>query len=233
MNVNANKIIADARKHGRKLLTEQESKKVLAAYGVPATRDKLAKDMDEATKFAREIGFPVVLKISSPDISHKTDAGGVKLGLKTEPEVEWAFDVVMENARKFAPEAKISGVLVQNMAPPGREVIVGMHRDQVFGPVVMFGLGGVFVEVLRDVSFRVASEMTRQDALGMILEIKGAPYLQQYRGMKAADLNFIADTIMNIAEIARNNSEISEIDVNPLFVYEKGGVAVDARIVLG
>lgn len=233
MKAEANKIIADARIQGRKLLAEQESKKVLEAYDVPTTRDKLARNKDEGVKFAREIGFPVVLKISSPDISHKTDAGGVKLGLKTEAEVRASFDAIMENASKFKPEAKISGVLVQNMAQPGREVIVGVHRDPVFGPVVMFGLGGVFVEVLRDVSFRVATDMTRQDALGMILEIKGFPYLQQYRGMKAADINFIADMIMNIAEIARNIPEIIEMDVNPLFVYESGGMAVDARIVLG
>lgn len=232
MSMNAKKILAEI-KRGRKTLTELESKKVLAAYDVPTTRDRLSANKDEAAKFAREIGFPVVLKISSPDISHKSDARGVRLGLETEDEVRRAFDEIVESGRKYAPGAEILGVLVQNMAPQGREVIVGMHRDSVFGPVVMFGLGGVFVEVLRDVSFRVASLMTRQEALEMIMEIKSFPYLKEHRGMKQADINFIADTIMNIAEIAGDIPEIKEIDVNPLFVYEKGGVAVDARIVLG
>jgi acyl-CoA synthetase (NDP forming) len=224
-------IIEAARQQGRTVLSEIEAKQLLAAAGVPVIEARLAKSADEAAKVAAELGLPVALKIVSPQITHKTDAGGVKLGLGTAGDVRAAFDEIVASAKKYAPEAQIDGVAVQRMAEPGVEVIVGMTTDPQFGPVLMFGLGGVLVEVLKDVAFRVVPLMPR-DAKQMIHDIQGFPLLEGYRGQPPADLAAIESLLMSVSAFVEQHPDIVELDLNPVFAYPKGAVAVDARIVL-
>jgi len=227
----ASLIVENFRLEGRRSLTEHESKGILKAYGVPTTREGLAVNLEVAMGLAEEIGFPLVLKVCSPDIVHKSDIGGVIVGLKTSSEVKEAYGRIIASVSKQKPRARILGVLVQEMVPPGQEVIVGATRDAQFGPVVMFGLGGVFVEVLRDVSFRLAP-LTRGEALEMMRETRGFRLLEGFRESKPADLEALADVIMKVGRIITELPEITEIDINPLFVYDKGLVAVDARVIL-
>ena len=224
-------VVEKARLEGRNFLMEHESKEVLKAYRIPTTREALATDINDAIKLAKKIGFPVVLKICSPDIIHKSDVGGVVIGLKTPNEVKEAYRRLIKNISAKKPEAKILGVLVQEMVPKGYEVIVGAMRDSQFGPVVMFGLGGVFVEVLRDVSFRLAP-LSKNEALKMIKETKGFKVLEGFRGEKPADIEALADAIVKVGKIITDLHEVAEIDINPLVVYDKGLIAVDARIIL-
>jgi len=224
-------IFEKVKKEGRKILTEYESKEVLRAYNIPTTKEMLATSAEEAAKIASEIGFPVVLKVCSSDITHKTDAGGVELNLKSEAEVKKAFDEVITRVRQWKPNAKIDGLLVQNMVPLGREVIIGMTTDPQFGPMVMFGLGGIFVEVLKDVSFRLPP-ISKKEAISMMQEIKGYPILEGTRGIKPADIDSLAWVIEKTSRMAMELPEIKELDMNPIFVYEKGLVVVDARIVM-
>lgn len=225
------KIIQKALNEGRKYLLEPEAKEVIRAYGIPTTNFKVAETVDEAVKYAEEIGYPVVLKIVSPDIIHKSDAGGVKVNLKSKEEVEKAFYEIHENVRKYKSNAEIKGILVQEFAPEGREVIVGMAKDPQFGPALMFGLGGIFVEVLKDVSFRVAP-ITRYDAEEMIKEIKAYPILQGIRGQPPADINALIDILLKVSDLVIDHPEIDQLDLNPIFAYPKGAKAVDARIIL-
>ena len=200
-------------------------------YQIPVTTFKLAKSEEEAVGLAEEIGFPVVLKIVSPDIIHKSDAGGVKVNLKNVEEVRSAYGKILENAEKYNAAARIVGVLVQEMAPQSTEVIVGAVKDPQFGQTLMFGLGGIFVELLKDVTFRVAP-ITREDAEEMIRKVKAYPLLRGYRNTPAADVNAIVDVLLNTSRLVMDYPEIKELDLNPVMAYEKGAKTVDARIIL-
>lgn len=227
-------VINNARNDGRNSLTEIEAKQVFSAYGLPVTKSKLAKTEDEALWFAKEIGYPIVMKIVSPDILHKSDAGGVKVNILDEKSAREAFQVIMQNAKAYKADAKIHGVVIQEMAPWGTEVILGSVNDPTFGPTVMFGLGGIFVEVLKDVTFRVAP-FSKNQAMSMMGEIKAAPILAGIRGEKPRDREMLADTICRYANmIVDLKDEIAESDANPVLVYEEGqGLKVaDARIIL-
>jgi len=213
------------------LLTEVESKELLRKAGIPVVEAKLARSKKEAISISRETGFPVVLKISSPDVVHKSDSGGVKLGLTNAAQVGKAYSQIMSSITQAHPEARIDGVSVQTMAPPGVEVIVGMSKDPQFGPVLMFGLGGILVEVLKDVSFRIVP-VTERDAREMIKEIKGYPVLQGYRGQKPASIPALEQLIVKVSQFIENNPRIKELDLNPIFAYPDKAVAVDARIIL-
>ncbi len=228
------RIIQGARDEGRGALTEIEAKEVFAAYGLPVTKTFLARTEDEAVRMATEVGYPVVFKIVSPDILHKSDAGGVKVNIKDEKGAREAYRTIMANAKAYKPDANIHGIAVQEMAPWGTEVILGSVNDPTFGPTMMFGLGGIFVEVLKDVTFRVAPVSTSQ-ALRMLGEIRGAPILAGVRGEAPRDRQALADVICRYsAMILDLQDEISESDANPVLVYEetKGLKVVDARIIL-
>jgi acetyltransferase len=230
----AGEVIRKARADGRDSLTEIEAKQVFAAYGMPVTSTSLATTEEEAVKLAREIGYPVVMKIVSPDILHKSDAGGVKVNLKDDASVRESFNMILKNAKAYKANAKIHGVAIQEMAPWGTEVILGSVNDPTFGPSMMFGLGGIFVEVLKDVTFRVAPVADTQ-ALQMLDEIRGAPILAGVRGEEPRDKNALADVICQYSTMILDlKDEIAESDANPVLVYERGnGVkVVDARIIL-
>ncbi|MDI6820528.1 MAG: acetate--CoA ligase family protein [Candidatus Hodarchaeaceae archaeon] len=227
-------ILASARKQGRLGLLEHEAKQVLAAWGVPVARTELAGDAAEAVRIARELRYPVVMKIASPDIVHKSDAGGVRVGLSSELEVRQAFDEIVANARAYKPDANILGVVVQEYLPQAMEVIIGTLQDPSFGATVMFGLGGVWVEVLKDVSFRLAP-LDAGDAREMIQEIKGHPVLMGVRGEPQADIGALIDILQKVGRLAHEFPGIAEMDLNPVFLFErgKGAIAIDARIILG
>jgi acyl-CoA synthetase (NDP forming) len=211
-------------------LSEFECKRIVERCGVPITREGLATSAEEAVRLARELGYPVVLKIQSGQILHKSDAGGVALDLGTDDEVRRAYDEILASSRRAAPEAEIQGVLVQEMVKGGVEVIIGSTTDPVFGPVIMFGLGGIFVEALGDVSFRVAP-LSRNDAEDMIEEIKGHRVLRGMRGREPADLDAIADTLLKVSRLVTDHRDtIEELDINPLVVFPRGAKAVDALI---
>ncbi len=214
-------------------LSESEGKRILASCGIAVVTDKVAATADEAIQIAREIGFPVVLKVDSPDIIHKTEAGGVKLNIQSPEGVRNAYAEIMEKAKDYNPNARINGISVQEMAPAGVEVIVGGKRDPVFGPTVLFGLGGIYVEVMRDVALRVAP-LSKDDAADMVREIKGFKILEGVRGRPPADIEAIQDVILKVSALLENCPQINEIDINPLLVYPrgKGARAVDA-LVLG
>jgi acyl-CoA synthetase (NDP forming) len=213
------------------LLTEIESKELLKKAGIPVVETKLARSKKEAISISKKVGFPVVLKISSPDVVHKSDSGGVKLGLANATQVGKAYNEIMSSVKQAYPKAQIEGVSVQSMVPPGVEVIVGMSKDPQFGPVLMFGLGGILVEVLKDVSFRIVP-VTARDAREMIREIKGYPILEGYRGQKPASIPALEKLIVKISQFVEKNPQIRELDLNPIFAYPDKAVAVDARIIL-
>ena len=223
--------IVQFKKEGRRILTEYESKNFLKRMGIPVVETRLAKTQKEAVLLSRKIGFPVALKISSPEITHKTDSGGVRLSLNNMKEVKSAYHEITEGVLKQYPNATIQGVSVQKMAKPGTEVIVGTSKDPQFGPVIMFGLGGIFVEVLKDVSFRIIP-LSRKDALEMIEEIKGYPLLQGYRGKESVDIPALTKIILKISRVMEENPNIKELELNPIIAYKKGALAVDARIIL-
>jgi acetyltransferase len=211
-------------------LSEFECKRVLERCGIPATREELAASADEAVRLARELGYPVALKVQSGQILHKSDAGGVALDLGSEAELRRAYEEILSNAQRVAPDAEIRGVLVQEMMKGGVEVILGSMTDPVFGPVVMFGLGGIFVEALEDVSFRVAP-LSPSDAEDMIEEIKGHRVLRGIRGREPADLDAIADALLSVSRLVIDHRDaIEELDINPLVVFPRGAKAVDALI---
>ena len=211
-------------------LSDDDTARLLRKYGIPTVEGGVVGSEEEAVRAAERLGYPVVLKIVSPAILHKTDAGGVLLGIEDEEGVRKGYREVMEKAKEYKPEARIEGVLVQKQAPRGREVIVGALRDPQFDGVVMFGLGGVFVEVLKDVSFRIAP-IDEEEALSMIKEIKGYPLLMGFRGEEKADLKAIAKVISAVSEMIMRERYIEEMDINPLIVYPRGAMAVDARII--
>lgn len=224
-------IFTEARKEKRKYLLETEAKTICMEYGIPVTKFKLAKSEQEAVKFANEIGYPIVLKIASPDIIHKFDVGGVMLNLKNQAEVKDAYNQILANVKRHKSDAKIIGIVVQEMAAPSTEVIVGATKDPQFGPALMFGLGGIFVEVLKDVTFRIAP-ITEEDAREMITEVKAYPILKGYRGQPPADIEAIVKILLNTSKLVMDHQEIKELDLNPIIVYEKGAKTVDARIIL-
>jgi acetate---CoA ligase (ADP-forming) subunit beta len=221
--------IARARSEKRNLL-ETEAQELFGEHGLPVPPFSLAKSEAEAVEAARRLGFPAVLKIVSPDILHKSDVGGVKVRLADEAAVSAAYREMMEAIGEGA-KARIEGVLVAPCAPEGLECIVGMTRDPQFGPALMFGLGGVFVELLKDVSFRVLP-IERSDAEEMVREIRGYPLLQGLRGSGPRDVQALVDFLVKTARLVEMNPEIREIDVNPLRVYEKGALALDVRVIL-
>jgi acyl-CoA synthetase (NDP forming) len=200
-------------------------------YGIPVTAFMIAKTEEEALKLAEDIGYPVVLKIISPDIIHKSDVGGVVINLKTPEEVKEAYRKILTKAKKHKADAEITGILIQEMAPKSTEVIVGATKDPQFGPALMFGLGGVFVEILEDVTFRIAP-ITEKDAIEMITEVKAYPLLKGYRGQPPADIGAITSILLNTSRLVVDYPEIKELDLNPIMVYEKGAKTVDARIIL-
>jgi acetyl-CoA synthetase (ADP-forming) len=216
---------------GRKSLLETEAKTVCMEYKIPVTKFELAKTRDEAVEYADQIGYPVVLKIVSRDIIHKSDVGGVMVGLEHAKDVRKGYDQILANVKKHDPKANISGILVQEMAPHGTEVIVGAIKDPQFGPAIMFGLGGVFVEVLKDVTFRIAP-ITEDEACEMISEVKAYPLLKGYRNTPPADIEAIAKILLHTSRLVTDHQEIKELDLNPIIVYKKGAKTVDARIIL-
>lgn len=224
-------ILDQAEKEGRSILTEFESKRILRQAGIPVVETRLAKTQKEAVSLSRKMGFPVVLKISSPEVIHKSDSGGVKLSLNNAAEVKRAYDEILKKVKKLYPEAAVHGVSVQKMVRPGTEVIIGTSKDPQFGPVIMFGLGGIFVELLKDVSFRVIP-VKGKDAQEMIQEIKGYPLLKGYRGKEPASITALVEIILKISKFIEQNSQVKELDLNPIFAYRDKAVAVDARIIL-
>jgi acetyl-CoA synthetase (ADP-forming) len=228
---NVTEVFEKAKSESRKVLLETEAKTVCSQYGIPVTKFMIAKTAEEAVKFAEKIGYPVVMKIISPDIIHKFDVGGVMVNLKTSKEVEGTFRRILDNVKKHLPQARILGITVQEMAPESTEVIVGAIKDPQFGQTLMFGLGGIFVEILKDVTFRIAP-VTEQEAKEMITEVKAYPLLQGYRGQPQADINAILQIILSTSKLVMDRPEIKELDLNPIMVYEKGAKTVDARIIL-
>ncbi len=212
-------------------LSEFEAKKILSGYGIPITCEALATSADMAVEAARKIGYPVALKIQSAQITHKTEAGGIKLNVASDAKVRAGFKDVISNAKKYMPEAKIQGVLVQEMLKDGVEVIIGTTKDPVFGQVIMFGLGGIFVEALKDVSFRIAP-LSRVDAEEMIGEIKGYSVLQGMRGKPPADINALVDIILKVSRLVTDYGDaIKELDINPLMLFADGAKVADALII--
>jgi acyl-CoA synthetase (NDP forming) len=227
----ATNIIEQVRAEGRTILTEIEAKQMLEAAGVPVSPARLAKTKDDAAKIASELGFPAVLKIVSPQITHKSDVGGVALGIASADEAKAAFERIVASAKQHVKDAKIDGVAVQRMEKQGIEVIVGVTKDPQFGPVLMFGLGGVLVEVLKDVAFRIIP-IEQRDARQMVEEIKGFPVLQGYRGQDPASLDALHALLLKVSSFIEAHPEVAELDLNPVFAYKDGAIAVDARIVI-
>jgi len=215
----------------KRSLLETEAKELLKEYGIPVPDFKLIKNEEEINGLAEEINFPIVMKIVSTDIIHKTDAGAVKINIKDETEAESAYQEIIFKAKKYNKEARIEGVIVYSMVPQETEIIIGMMKDPHFGPVIMFGLGGIFVEILKDISFRILP-IEERDAWEMIAEIKGYEILKGARGEGPKDIKAIKNLLLKISQLALENPEISEIDLNPVFVFEKGLQVVDARMIL-
>ncbi len=226
-------IFENVRAQRRANLLEEEGYEVLKAYGFPTPKSILGSTEEECVAAAKQIGYPVVMKIASPDIIHKSDAGGVKVGVKSDEELRTAFRVIMDSARKYKADANIKGVLVQEMVKSAKETILGASQDLTFGPVIMFGLGGIYVEVLKDVVFRVAP-IDEREAANMVESIKTIKLLKGVRGEKASDLKAIADSLQRLSQLVVDFPEIKEFDINPLLVLEegKGARVVDARIIL-
>lgn len=227
----AENIIEKARDAHKTLLTEIEAKQLLQQAGIDVVETILATSKDEAVAISEQIGFPVVMKIASTDVVHKSDCGGVKIGLKNSGQVEDAYDDIINSVKQMYPEVSIDGVSVQAMASQGVEVIIGMSKDPQFGPVLMFGLGGILVEILKDVSFRIVP-LKPQDAAKMIREIKGYPLLEGYRGSDPIDIEALEKILLNLSAFMEKTPAIKELDMNPIFAYKEGAVAVDARVIL-
>ena len=226
-----NDVIAAARARGRSQLTEVEAKDLLGAAGVPVVETRLATTADEAVAAADAIGYPVVMKVVSPEIAHKSDTGGVVLNVGDADATRATFDQINAAVSSAAPNAEVDGIAVQAMVPQGTEVIVGATTDPQFGPVMMFGLGGVFVEVMKDVAFRIVP-LEQRDAHQLIREIKGFPLLEGARGTDPADLDALESLILKVSAVVEANPAIAELDLNPIFARPDGAIAVDAHIVL-
>jgi acyl-CoA synthetase (NDP forming) len=225
------KYIETAVKRGKTVLTLEESRAVMELSGIPFNKSGLAKTEKEAVKQAAKIGFPLVMKIVSPQVIHKTEAGGVKVGISSVKEVQKGWKDIMTSVKQKVPDAEIQGILLEEMVK-GTELIVGTTTDPQFGPMIMFGIGGIFVEVYKDVSFRLIP-ITSGDAKDMLNEIKGKPILEGVRGLPVADPEKLVNVLMSASELVHKYPMIAEMDINPLIITERGPVAVDARIVLG
>lgn len=213
-------------------LLEPEAIQLLQAYGIPYPSHGVARSADEAIEIADRLGYPVVLKIVSPDVVHKSDAGGVAVGLENAGSVRDAYDQLLTAVGDHVPEAEVQGVLVCEQAPSGLEVIVGGLREVLFGPTVMFGLGGILVEVLQDVSFRVAP-LEQRDAEEMLHEIQGYPLLAGVRGREGCDTGALVDLLGKVSRLMMERPDIQELDMNPVRVYEQGLLALDVRVLIG
>lgn len=223
----------DVLKDRRVLLLAHESSRVLDAYGIPVNHTYLATSVEEACQISQKIGFPVVLKVSSPRIAHKTDVGGVEIGLHNRSEVERSYNRIMERVNRYLPDAPIYGIEVSKVVDDGVEVIIGMSRDIQFGPMIAFGLGGIYVNLLKDVSFRLASALNNRQAIEeMIAETKAYTLLKGYRGQKSADINALIDAIYRTARLAQDFEEITEMDINPLRVHTRGATGLDVKITI-
>ena len=231
--VKVKSIFENVRKNGRSNLLEEEGYEVLKAYGFPTPKSILCTTEQECMDAAKQIDYPLVMKIVSPDIIHKSDAGGVKVGIKTDDELRNSFRTITENALKYNPDAKVKGVLLQEMVKGAKETILGASQDPTFGPVIMFGLGGIYVEVLKDVVFRIVP-IDEQEAIDMVQSIKTIKLLKGVRGEKSSDLRAISDSLQRLSQLVVDFPEIKEFDINPLLVLEegKGARVVDARIIL-
>jgi acyl-CoA synthetase (NDP forming) len=228
------KVLNAVREDDRMTIGDSEARQILTAYGIKIPVSELAATPEEAIEIANQIGYPVVLKIASPDILHKTDVGGVKVGLSSAEEVRDAFELMVYRAQRYLPQAHLWGCLVQQMVPPGGlEVLVGMNRDPQFGPLVTFGLGGIYVEILKDVTFRIAP-FAVQSAEKMLSEIRARALLDGVRGAPPVDKEAIVDTLLRIGQLVQDFPEIVELDINPLMVYPqgRGAIAIDMRLVL-
>ena len=215
----------------RKNLTEAEAREVLKFYRIPLVEAEIVKNLEEAKSFVKKVGYPVVLKVISPQIIHKTEVGGVILNIRSDKELFEAFHEIMKNVERSMPNAEIKGFFIQKMMPRDYEVIIGGKKDPTFGQTIAFGLGGIFVEVFEDVSFRVVP-ISKEDAREMIQEIKGYKILKGYRGKKPADINTLIDILLKTSKMLEENEEIKELDINPVFALHKGAYAGDARIIL-
>jgi len=226
-------VFEKVRADGRASIGDFEARDIMRAYGLPMPKAELAESADQAVELAEKYGFPIVMKIASPDILHKTDVGGVKVGLKTVEEVRETFETMVRQAEKYVPGARIWGCLVQEMAPQGHEILVGMNRDPQFGPLVTFALGGIYVEVLKDATFRIAP-FSEEEAYEMLGEIRAHALLDGVRGKPPADKAAIVDALLRINQLVQDFPEIVELDINPLMVYDEGdgAVAIDMRLVL-
>lgn len=227
----ANDIIAKAKSEGRVNLTEAESKSLLKDIGIVTNEAQLATSKDEAVSISAKMGYPVVLKVVSKDTLHKTDVGGVKVGLGSGDDVAAAYDEIVASVKQKAPQAVVDGIAVQPMARPGVEVIIGMFKDNQFGPVVMFGIGGELVEVYKDVSFGIVP-IPKRYAKQMIKDIKGYPLLDGYRGREPVDIAILEDMLLKLSDFAKDNPDVKEVDINPVIAYADNAIAVDARVIL-
>jgi len=228
----ARKVVEDHLSRNALEVVEFQAQEVLKAYGLLTPRTILARSSEEAVAAAREIGFPVVLKIASPDISHKSDVGGVKVNLKDEGEVATTFNDITARAQRMRQEAYIAGCLVQEMAPPGvQEVIIGFKRDEQFGPMLMFGLGGIYVEILKDIAFKLAP-LSRQDAFEIVREIKSYMLLKGVKGEKPVDFTAIEEIIMTMSRMAQDLPEVWEAEFNPVLVNHERALVADVRMTL-
>jgi len=229
--VNGKEMVNNILSEGRKIMTEIESKQLIKQGGMAVVDTALAKTKDEAISISAQLGFPVALKIISPEIVHKTDSGGVILNVKTRDEVAESYDNILGDIGQKYPDVQIDGLSIQNMAQPGVEVAVGIFTDEQFGPVIMFGLGGILVEILEDVSFRIVP-ITSKDASLMIKEVKGYPLLKGYRGKEGVDISSLEKLLVSMSGFVQSYPEIKEIDLNPVFAYKEGYLIVDARVIL-
>ncbi len=226
-------IVEAARADGRSFLLAEEGRDLMEAAGIKMPETRVAKSLKDAVRFADEIGYPVVMKVVSRDILHKSDVGGVALDLENREEVMDAYEAIMSNCRARVPRARIKGIQVSEMAPSGVELIVGARKDPAFGPTIMFGMGGIYVEVLKDVTFR-AVPFSRAEAIGMMKDIRAYPLLLGVRGEERKDIESVLDTIIRLGTVIQRCDGISDIEVNPLMAYEQGqgAKAVDIRVLL-
>jgi acetyl-CoA synthetase (ADP-forming) len=224
-------IFESVRKKKRRSLTEIESREILEYYKLPLVRGKIIKSIEESKKFIDEVGYPVVLKVVSPEIIHKTEVGGVVVNIQNEKQLYDAYNDILKNVKSKIPTARIEGLFVQEMMPPSFEVMVGGKYDNTFGQTIAFGLGGIYVEVYEDVSFRILP-ITEKDAISMIKETKTYKILVGYRGKKPADIRALIDILMKTSNMLESNPEIKELDMNPIFALPDRAVAIDARVII-